>query len=163
MFIQRISRFSIIAAFCAASLMLATQATFALTRSSTRAVAQSGAQVNRTSKSDGLAHARGVRGLANAIAVELTGPSDVVIRDRQGFVLFAVDHSTRTTIVGKQGGGQAILPSAPAQAHEAVPEGCEGAFSPYVEPSNSPYVEPSKAHILGRCVSSISQSGKAFS
>ena len=47
------------------------------------------------------------------------------------------------------------LPAAPAQAHEAVPEGCEGAFSPYVEPS--------KAHILGRCLSSISESGKAFS
>jgi hypothetical protein len=155
MFIQRISRFSIVTAFCAASLMLATQATFALTHSSTRAAAQSVAQVNRTSKSDGLAHARGVQGSANAIAVELTGPSDIVIRDRQGFVLFAVEHSTRTTIVGKQGGGRAIVPSAPAQAHEPVPEGCEGAFSPYVEPS--------KAHILGRCVSSISESGKAFS
>jgi hypothetical protein len=155
MFIQRISRFSIVAAFGAASLMLLTQATSALTRSSMRAPTQSVAQVNRTSKSDGLAQARVVQGSANAIAVELTGPSDVVIRDRRGFVLFAVDHATRTTIVGKQGGGRAIVPSAPAQAHEPVPEGCEGAFSPYVEPS--------KAHILGRCVSSISESGKAFS
>jgi hypothetical protein len=155
MFIQRISRFSIIAAFCAASLMLATQATSALTRSSTRPTAQSVAQVNRISKSDGLARARMLQGSSNAIAVELTGPSDVVIRDRQGFFLFAVDHSTRTTIVGKQGGGRAIVPSAPAQAHEPLPEGCEGAFSPYVEPS--------RAHILGLCVSSISESGRAFS
>ena len=154
MFIQRISHFTIVAAFCAASLMLATQATSALTRSSTRTTAQSVAQVNRTSKSDGLAHARGVQGSANAIAVELTGPSDVVIRDRRGFIVFAVDHSTRTTIVGKQGGGPVNSPAVPAQAHEPVPEGCEGAFSPYVEPA--------KAHILGRCLSSI-ENGKAFS
>jgi hypothetical protein len=155
MFIQRISRLSIIAALCSASLMLATQATSAFSHSSTRSVAESIAQVNRTAKSDRLAHVRDVRRSANAIAIELTGPSDVIIRDRQGFVLFAVDHSARTTIVGKQGGGRAPVPLAPADAHEAVPEGCEGAFSPYVEPS--------KAHILGRCLSSITESGKSFS
>jgi hypothetical protein len=155
MFIQRISRFSIIAAFCSASLMLATQATSALSHSSTRATAESLALVNRTAKSDQLVHAREVQSSANAIAVELVGSSDVVIRDRRGFVLFAVDHAARTTIVGKQGGGRVTLPAAPAHAHEAVPEGCEGAFSPYVEPS--------KAHILGRCLSFSSESGKAFS
>jgi hypothetical protein len=155
MFIQRISRFSIIAAFCSASLMFVTQATSALSHSSTRPTAESLAQVNRTAKADRLARAREVQSSANAIAIELTGLSDVVIRDRRGFVLFAVDHSGRTTIVGKQGGGRVTLPAAPAQAHEAVPEGCEGAFSPYVEPS--------KAHILGRCLLSISESGKAVS
>jgi hypothetical protein len=135
--------------------MLATQATSAFSHSSTQSMAESIAQVNRTAKSDRLAHVRDVRRSANAIAIELTGPSDVIIRDRQGFVLFAVDHSARTTIVGKQGGGRAPVPPAPADAHEAVPEGCEGAFSPYVEPS--------KAHILGRCLSSITESGKSFS
>jgi hypothetical protein len=155
MFIQRISRFSIIAAFFSAFVMFVTQATSALSHSSTRVTAESLALVNRTAKSDRLVRSREVQSSANAIAIELTGPSDVVIRDRRGFVLFAVDHSARTTIFAKQGGSRATLPAAPAQAHEAVPEGCEGAFSPYVEPS--------KAHILGRCLSSISESGKAFS
>jgi hypothetical protein len=155
MFIQSISRFSIIAAFCSASLMLVTQATSALSHSSTRATAESFAAVNRTAKSDRLVRAREVQGSANAIAIELSGPSDVVIRDRRGFVLFAVDHSAHTTIFAKQGGTRVTLPLAPAQAHEVVPEGCEGAFSPYVEPS--------KAHTLGRCLSSISESAKAFS
>jgi hypothetical protein len=98
--------------------------------------------------------AKGLQSLPNTIAIELTGPSDVVIRDRRGFIVFAVDHLTRTTIVGKQGGGPVNSPAAPTQAHEPVPEGCEGAFSPYVEPA--------KAHILGRCLSSI-ENGKAFS
>jgi hypothetical protein len=155
MLIQRLSRFSIVAACCAALLMLITQATSALGHSSARAGAESFALVNRTAKADRLVRAREVHGPANAIAVELTGQSDVVIRDWRGFVLYAVDHSARTTIVGKQGGGRMTLPAAPAQTHEAVPEGCEGAFSPYVEPS--------KAHILGRCLSSISESGKGFS
>jgi hypothetical protein len=155
MFIQRISRFSIVAAFFSASVMFVTQVTSALSHSSTRATAESLALVNRTAKSDRLVRAREVQSSANAIAIELTGPSDVVIRDRRGFVLFAVDHSARTTIFAKQGGGRVTLPAAPAQAREAVPEGCEGAFSPYVEPS--------KAHILGRCLSSISETGKAFS
>jgi hypothetical protein len=156
MFIQRISRFSIIAAFCAASLMLVTQATSALSNSPTQATAESFAPVNRAGKSDLLVRARVVQGSANAIAIELGGPADVVIRDQRGFVLFAVDHSARTTIVAKQGGGRVTLPAAPAQAHhDPVPEGCEGAFSPYAEPS--------RAHILGRCLSSISEAGKAFS
>jgi hypothetical protein len=155
MFIQRISRFSIVAAFFFASVMFVTQATSALSHSSTRATAESLALVNRTAKSDRLVRAREVQSSANAIAIELTGPSDVVIRDRRGFVLFAIDHAARTTIFAKQGGSRVTLPAAPAQAHEAVPEGCEGAFSPYVEPS--------KAHILGRCLSSIWESGKAFS
>jgi hypothetical protein len=155
MFIERISRFSIVAALCSASLMLVTQATTALSHSSVRPTAESAARVNRTAKSDRLMRAKGLQSSPNAtIAIELTGPSDVVIRDRRGFIVFAVDHSTRTTIVGKQGGGPVNSPAAPAQAHEPVPEGCEGAFSPYVEPA--------KAHILGRCLSSI-ENGKAFS
>jgi hypothetical protein len=156
MFIQRISRLGIIAAFCSASLMLVTQATSALSHSSTpRTAADSVARVNRTAKSDRSAHVNEERGSANTIAIELTGSSDVVIRGRRGFILFAVDHSARTTIVGKQGGGHVKAPEAPAQAHEPVPEGCEGAFSPYVEPS--------REHILGRCLSYISKSDMAYS
>lgn len=153
MFIQRLSHFSIVAAFCGASLMLITQATTALSRASVRPTAESSALVNRAAKSDRLVRAREAQGSANAIAIELTGPSDVVIRDRRGFILFAVDHSARTTVVGKQGGARATLPAS-AQSREPVPEGCEGAFSAYVEPS--------KAHILGRCLSSI-DNGKVYS
>jgi hypothetical protein len=154
MFIERISRFSIVAALCSASFTLVTHATTALSRSSARPTAESVARLNRTAKSDRLVLAKGPQSATNALAVELTGPSDVVIRDRRGFIVFAVDHSARTTIIGKQGGGPVNSPAAPAQAHEPVPEGCEGAFSPYVEPS--------KAHILGRCLSSVA-SGTAFS
>jgi hypothetical protein len=154
MFIQSISRLSIVAAFCGALLLIITQATTALSHSSIGPTTESVAVFNRMSKSDRLMRATEVQGSANAIAIELTGPSDVVIRDKRGFILFAVDHLARTTIVGKQDGGRLASP-APAQVHEPVPEGCEGAFSPYVEPT--------KAHILGRCLSSISESGKAFS
>jgi hypothetical protein len=154
MFIERISRFSIVAAVCSASFMLVTQATTALSHSSVRPTAESDTRVDRAAKSDRLVRAKGLQSSPNAIAIELTGPSDVVIRDRRGFIVFAVDHLARTTIVGKQGGGPVNSPTAPAQAHEPVPEGCEGALSPYVEPS--------KAHILGRCLSS-NESGTAFS
>jgi hypothetical protein len=154
MFIERISRFSIVAALCSASLMLVTQATTALSHSSVRPTAESAAHVNRTAKSDRLMLSKGLQSLPKAIVIELTGPSDVVVRDWRGFIVFAVDHSTRTTIVGKQGGGPVNSPAVLPQAHEPVPEGCEGAFSPYVEPA--------KAQILGRCLSSI-ENGKAFS
>jgi hypothetical protein len=157
LFVQRISRLCIIPSLCSVSLMLVTQATSALSHSSMRAtlaMVSSVADVNRTAKSDRLAPVKKVWSSATAIAIELTGSSDLVIRDRQGFILFAVDHSARTTIVGKQAGGRIGLPAAPAQVHGPMPEGCEGAFSPYAEPS--------KAHILGRCLSSLSES-KAFS
>jgi hypothetical protein len=153
MFVQRISRFSIVTALCAASLMLITQATSALSRPSPRATPVSFAHVDRTAKSDRLVRARRSQGSASAVAIELSGPSDVVIRDRHGNIVFAVDHVARTTTVGKQGGGRLTSPE--AEAHKPLPEGCEGAFSPYVEPS--------KAHILGRCLSFNAVSNRAFS
>jgi hypothetical protein len=154
MFVQRISRFGIVTAPCAASLMLITQGTLALSHASTPARPESVAHVDRTAKSDRLARARGVQDAPNAVAIDLSGPSDVVIRDRRGFILFAVDHLARTTIVGRQG-GRLTSPEVFGQADKPVPEGCEGAFSPYVEPS--------KAHILGRCLSFNLESARAFS
>ena len=141
MFVQRISCFSIVTALCAASVMLIAQGTSALSHPSRSAAPASFAHVDRTAKSDRLMRPRGAQSSANAVAIELSGPSDVVIRDQRGNIVFAVDHSARTTIVGKQGGS----PKVPGDAHKPLPEGCEGAFSPYVEPS--------KAHILGRCLS----------
>jgi hypothetical protein len=41
---------------------------------------------------------------------------------------------------------------APAQTHEPAPEGCEGAFS----------LMPSRAHIFGRCLSSILKPARLF-
>jgi hypothetical protein len=145
MFVQRISCFSIVTALCAAVVMLIAQGTSALSNPSRSATPASVAHVDRTAKSDRLARARGSQASANAVAIELSGPSDVVIRDQRGNIVFAVDHSARTTTVGKQGGRRLTSPEVPGEAQKPLPEGCEGAFSPYVEPS--------KAHILGRCLS----------
>ena len=145
MFVQRISCFSIVTALSAASLMLIAQGTSALSNPSRSATPASVAHVDRTAKSDRLMRPRVARSSANAVAIEFSGPSDVVIRDRRGNIVFAVDHSARTTIVGKQGGTRLTSPKVPGEAHKPLPEGCEGAFSPYAEPS--------KAHILGRCLS----------
>jgi hypothetical protein len=155
MFVQRISCFSIVTAFCGASVLLIAQGTSALSHPSRTTTPASIAHVDRTAKSDRLVHARGPQGRANAVAIELSGPSDLVIRDRLGNIVFAVDHAARTTIVGKQGGGRLTSPEAPGEAHKPLPEGCEGAFSPYVEPS--------KAHILGRCLSFNAGSGRTYS
>jgi hypothetical protein len=69
MFVQRISRFSIVAALCAASLMLITQATSALSHPSPRTAPASFAHVDRTAKSDRLVRARGSQASASAVAV----------------------------------------------------------------------------------------------
>ena len=145
MFVQRISCFSIVTALCAVSLMLIAQGTSALSNPSRSAAPASFAHVDRMAKSDRLMRPRGTQSSANAVAIELSGPSDVVIRDHRGNIVFAVDRSGRTTIVGKQGGTRLTSPKVPGEAPKPLPEGCEGAFSPYVEPS--------KAHILGRCLS----------
>jgi hypothetical protein len=106
MFIQRISRFSIIAAFCSAALMFVTQATSALSHSSTRPTAESLAQVNRTAKADRLARAREVQSSANAIAIELTGLSDVVIRDPgASFCLLSTIRAAQRSSVNRVAGG----------------------------------------------------------
>jgi hypothetical protein len=145
MFVQRISCRSIVTALCAASLMLIAQGTSALSNPSTSDTPESVSHVDRMAKSDRLMRPRGTENSPNAVAIEFSGPSDVVIRDQRGNIVFAVDHSARTTIVGKQGGGRPTSPNVPDDAHKPLPEGCEGAFSPYVEPS--------KAYILGRCLS----------
>jgi hypothetical protein len=77
------------------------QATTALSHSSARNAVESVALVNQTAKSARLRRAGEVRGSANVIAIKLTGPSDVVIRDKRGFVLLAVIIRPRTTNVGK--------------------------------------------------------------
>jgi hypothetical protein len=126
MFVQRISCFSIVTALCAASVMLIAQGTSALSHPSRSAAPASFAHVDRTAKSDRLMRPRGVQSSADAVAIELSGPSDVVIRDHRGNIVFAVDHSARTTIVGKQGGGRLTSLEAPGEAHKPLPEGLRG-------------------------------------
>jgi hypothetical protein len=155
MFVQRISCFSIVIALCAAAVMLIAEGTSALSHPSQKALPASSVVVDRTAKSDRLVRWSGSQGSTNAVTIELSVPSNVIVRDRWGNILFAVDHSSRVTTVGKQGGGRATVPEVPGEAQKPLPEGCEGAFSPYAEPS--------KAHILGRCLSLKVESKRAFS
>jgi hypothetical protein len=145
---QRISRIGLVACFCSAALALIGIESSASSMSSAQRPATLSASVERAGKGDSLTHVRGhVRGSAasNAIAVDLTGPSDVVIRGHDGNILFAVNHATQTTTVGKQNARRAVFPETKGPADRPLPDGCEGAFSPYVEPA--------KANIIGRCVS----------
>jgi hypothetical protein len=100
--------------------------------------------VDRLHKGDRLAAPRDA---GSSISVELSASSNVVIRDTEGNILFAVDNAARATTVAKQS-GRSIPPlklNPPAEID--LPDGCEGAFSPYAEPS--------KARIIGRCMSNI--------
>jgi hypothetical protein len=148
MCIQRISRISALVGGCSAALMLIGVATSASSTSSTthQAFAPS-VSIERAGKADLLKPVKGSMGASDAIAVDLTGPSDVVIRDRAGNILFAVDHAARTTTVGKQRKPVATFPETPQATQRALPDGCEGAFSPYVDPA--------RAHIIGKCVSGL--------
>jgi hypothetical protein len=98
-----------------------------------------------------------------AISVEVAGKSDAVVtvRDRDGRMLYRLDPAERTTIVAKpmtqtpaapspSGYGLAPVQPSPSDATRELPDGCEGAFSPYVEPS--------MANVIGRCVSEVQSS-----
>jgi hypothetical protein len=108
--------------------------------------------VERLHKGDLLTRSRVPKDAASSISVELSGRSDVVIRDRAGNILFAVDNAAQATTIAKQSRGNtpALKTNPPAEAD--LPAGCEGAFSAYAEPS--------KARIIGRCMSSIASQSK---
>jgi hypothetical protein len=105
--------------------------------------------VERANKTDRMAGALNGRGeYVPAISVEVAGKSDAVVtvRDRDGRMLYRLDPAERTTIVSKRivetpgvprpsGHGVAPPQPAPSDATRELPDGCEGAFSPYVEPS----------------------------
>jgi hypothetical protein len=132
--------------YSAAALFIAV-ATSASTPSSSPVAAYQPQSVDRSHKGDRLTHSRGQRDAGSSISVEMSGRSDVVIRDRAGNILFAVDNAARATTVGKQTGRSipALKTSPPTEID--LPAGCERAFSPYAEPS--------KAKIIGRCTSGI--------
>jgi hypothetical protein len=131
--------------YAGAALFIAV-ATSASTLSSPTSVYQR-QSVDRVQKSDLLTRSKTSKEATSSISVELSGRSDVVIRDRAGNILFAVDNAARVTTVAKQSDHSApsLKPNPPAEID--LPAGCEGAFSPYAEPS--------KARIIGRCMSDI--------
>jgi hypothetical protein len=102
--------------------------------------------VDRTHKGGLLTRFIAPKDAGASISVELSGRSDVVIRDNAGNILFAVNNSARATTI-KQRDRSAPAPKANKPAELDLPAGCEGFFSPYAEPS--------KATIIGRCMSSI--------
>jgi hypothetical protein len=117
--------------------------------------------VERTNKTDRRVGGVNRRGeYVPAISVEVAGMSDAVVtvRDRDGRMLYRLDPAERTTIVAKpmtqtpaapspSGYGLAPVQPSPSDATRELPDGCEGAFSPYVEPS--------MANVIGRCVSEV--------
>jgi hypothetical protein len=130
-------------------------ATSASTPSSPPVAAYQPLSVDRARKGDRLTHSKVAKDADSSISVEMSGRSDVVIRDRAGNILFAVDNAARATTVGKQSGRSipALKTSPPTEID--LPAGCEGAFSPYAEPS--------KAKIVGRCMSGIASRAETIS
>jgi hypothetical protein len=113
--------------------------------------------VERTNKSDRVVRAFNVRGaVMPAFSVEIVDARDaaVTVRDRDGSILYRVSPTERTTVVAKRA-VQKPVPTperAPApqelgssDSAKELPDGCESAFSPYVEPG--------MANVIGRCVS----------
>jgi hypothetical protein len=145
---SRMTRIGVVASFCSAGLLLVGVATSASSPSfsppKSRLVEPPTSTVERSHKGDRLMHFQTSGGASYSIAVEVTATSNVIVRDKGGNILFAVDQSSRTTTVGKQIKRRAVVPG-PGEAERELPDGCEGAFSPYAEPS--------KARIIGRCVS----------
>ena len=76
-------------------------ATFAPTPSSPASVYQR-QSVDRVQKGDLLTRSKASKEAISSISVELSGRSDVVIRDKAGNILFAVDNAARATTVAKQ-------------------------------------------------------------
>jgi hypothetical protein len=113
--------------------------------------------VERTNKSDRVVRAFYVRGAVTpAFSVEIVDSpgAAVTLRDRDGSILYRVSPTERITVVAKRAVQKPIATpesmSAPPEtgssdAARVLPDGCESAFSPYVEPG--------MANVIGRCVS----------
>ncbi len=90
---------------------------------------------------------------AEFAAIELATPaaSAVTVRDRNGNVLYRIDPKSQTTLIAERvfaasNQDNADRSRAPA-GRQALPVGCEGAFSPYAAPR--------MAGIIGRCLSAL--------
>jgi hypothetical protein len=132
--------------YSAAALFVAVAISASTTSSSLVAVHQL-QTVDRIHKGDLLTHSKTPKDVGSSISVVLSARSDVVIRDRAGNILFAVDNATRATTVAKQSGRSSPALKANPPGEMDLPAGCEGLFSPYAEPS--------KPRIVGRCMSGV--------
>ena len=117
--------------------------------------------VERTNKTDRMVGAINVRGVYfPTISVEVAGKSDtiVTVRGRDWRISYRLDPPRRMTIVAKglmqtptvsRPPGHQLAPRepAPSDGTKELPDGCEGAFSPYVEPG--------MANVIARCVSEL--------
>jgi hypothetical protein len=90
---------------------------------------------------------------AEFAVIELAAPaaSAITVRDRNGNVLYRVDPKSQTTVIAERmfsSGNQdnADRSRAPG-GREALPVGCENAFSPYAAPR--------MAGVIGRCLSAL--------
>jgi hypothetical protein len=97
--------------------------------------------VDRAHKGDRVRRFEAPKEVGPSISVELSGRSDVVVRDRAGNIFFAVDNAVRATTIAKQSGQSAPALKAKSPAEVDLPDG--------------PYAEPSEARIVGRCMSGI--------
>jgi hypothetical protein len=93
---------------------------------------------------------------AEFAAIELAAPaaSAITVRDRNGDVLYRVDPKSQTTVIAERvfsAGNQDNADHSRAPAgREALPVGCENAFSPYAAPC--------MAGVIGRCLSALDAS-----
>jgi hypothetical protein len=119
---------------------------------------QVAASVERAHKGSQIVRPFGTGADAPMIDVEVNGRLDaaITLRDRDGQVIYRADPVNHVTTMAKRGAGRkptapvAREPETKAPPHEAMPDGCEGAFSPYAQPR--------MAHVIGRCISSLENS-----
>jgi hypothetical protein len=114
------------------------------------------ASVERSHKGSLVARPFGRSGVDIPIVeVEVNGRLDaaITLRDRDGQVLYRADPVNQVTTVAKRAPAR-VAPAPPAAEpvstpapESAMPDGCEGAFSPYAAPR--------MAHVIGRCISSL--------
>jgi len=122
----------------------------------TDGLAPAAAAVERTHKGSLLVHPFGRTGAEiPVVEVEVNGRLDaaITLRDRDGQVLYRADPVNQVTTVAKRAPAR-VAPAPPAvepvstpAPESAMPDGCEGAFSPYAAPR--------MAHVIGRCISSL--------
>jgi hypothetical protein len=124
----------------------------------TRPSVPSAVERTNTNKADRVVRAFNVRGaVLPAFSVEIADSlnATVTVRDREGSILYRVSPPERMTVVAKRAARTPVNPesaSAPQKIESSdtarqLPDGCESAFSPYVEPG--------MANVIGRCVSEL--------
>jgi hypothetical protein len=118
------------------------------------------AAVERAHKSSLLVRPFGKTGAeVPVVEIEVNGRLDaaITLRDRDGQVLYRADPVAHVTTVAKRAVPARAVSAPPAAEPESttptaapgtpMPDGCEGAFSPYAAPR--------MAHVIGRCISSL--------